>query len=131
MAIGLEFLCLLCFRHTGLDIVRDFLELLSHCYSCFIRAEDLPVVLFTSPAFIFLDRVYILFMLQEERAYSCRDGDLPFDHDLSGRCPACSVSLGPINICRQIGFYNGIHSFCQAVGLQMVSSQRPLCKEPG
>jgi hypothetical protein len=122
MAIGLEFLCLLCFRHPSLDVVKEFHELLDHCYSCFIGAEDLPVVLFTSSAFILLDRVHIVSMLQEERAHSCRDGDLPFDCNLNGRCLACPVSLGPINIRPQIGFYGNIHPFCQAVGLRVVSS---------
>jgi hypothetical protein len=64
---------MLCFCYPSLDVVKDFLKLLSYYYSYFIRAGDLLVVLFTSLSFIFLDRVYIVSVLQEERAHSYRD----------------------------------------------------------
>ena len=56
----------MCFRHPGLDVVEDFLEFLDYCCGRFIRTGDLLVVLFTSLAFILLDRVHIVSVLQEE-----------------------------------------------------------------
>jgi hypothetical protein len=63
IAISLEFLRLLRFCYPSLDIVKDFLKFLDYYYSYFIRAGDLLVILFTSLAFIFLDRVHIVSVL--------------------------------------------------------------------